>query len=68
MDVRNHRRPTPALSGETMIMFAFMASEDGSQSYFTKTLGRASNPHEVAMEAHQQLFEKGAGKIYKDKG
>ena len=56
------------VSGETMIMFAFMASTDGSQAYFTKTMGRASNPHEVAMEAHQQLFEKGAGKIYRDKG
>ena len=56
------------VAGETMIMFAFMASADGSQAYFAKTMGRASNPHEVAMEAHQQLFEKGASKIYRDKG
>ncbi len=56
------------LAGETMVMLAFMASEDGSQAYFTKTMGRASNPHEVAMEAHQQLFERGAGKINKGKG
>ena len=49
------------VSGETLVMIAFMASPDGRQVFTTKARGRASYPHEVAMEAHQRLIEKGAG-------
>lgn len=49
------------VSGETIVMIAFMASPDGQQVFTTKARGRASYPHEIAMEAHQQLIEKGAG-------
>ncbi len=50
-------------SGETMVMQAFLASTDGQQSFFAKARGRADNPHELAMEAVQQLIERGAGPL-----
>lgn len=56
------------VSDETMVMLAFMASPDGKQVYTTKTQGRATNPHEVAMEAHQRLIEKGAGRLISGNG
>ncbi len=48
---------------ETMVMQVFLASTDGKQSYYTKARGRADNPHELAMEAVQQLIERGAGDL-----
>lgn len=51
------------IAGETMVMQAFLASTDGKQSYYTKARGRADNPHELAMEAVQQLIERGAGDL-----
>lgn len=51
------------VAGETMVMQAFLASTDGEQSYYTKARGLASNPHELAMEAVQQLIERGAGDL-----
>ena len=51
------------VAGETMVMQAFLASTDGKQSYYTKARGRADNPHELAMEAVQQLIERGAGDL-----
>ncbi len=49
------------VDGETLVLTAFIASPDGSAVYTTKASGRASNPHEVALDAHQRLVEKGAG-------
>ena len=51
------------VSGETMVMQVFLASTDGEQSFYTKARGRADNPHELAMEAVQQLIERGAGHL-----
>ena len=51
------------VSGETMVMQAFLASADGEQTYYTKARGRASDPHELAMESLQQLIERGAGPL-----
>ena len=51
------------VAGETMVMQAFLASADGEQAFYTKARGRASNPHELAMEALQQLIERGAGAL-----
>ena len=51
------------VAGETMVMQVFLASADGKQSYYTKARGRADNPHELAMEAVQQLIERGAGDL-----
>ena len=51
------------VSGETMVMQVFLASDDGEESYYTKARGLASNPHELAMEALQQLIERGAGAL-----
>ena len=56
------------VAGETMVMQVFLASEDGEQSYYTKARGRASNPHELAMEAVQQLIERGAGALVPGSG
>ena len=56
------------VAGETMVMQVFLASEDGEQSYYTKARGRASNPHELAMEALQQLIERGAGALVPGSG
>ena len=51
------------VAGETMIMQVFLASIDGEQTFYTKARGRADNPHELAMEAVQQLIERGAGDL-----
>ena len=56
------------VSGETMVMQVFLASPDGRQSYFTKARGRTDNPHELAMEAVQQLIERGAGALVPGSG
>jgi len=56
------------VAGETMVMQAFLASTDGKQSYYTKARGLASNPHELAMEAVQQLIERGAGDLVSGSG
>ena len=56
------------VAGETMVMQVFLASADGEQSYYTKARGRASNPHELAMEALQQLIERGAGALVPGSG
>ncbi len=56
------------VAGETMVMQAFLASTDGKQSYYTKARGLASNPHELAMEAVQQLIERGAGDLVPGSG
>ena len=56
------------VSGETMVMQVFLASPDGEQSYYTKARGLASNPHELAMEALQQLIERGAGALVPGSG
>ena len=56
------------VAGETMVMQVFLASEDGEESYYTKARGRASNPHELAMEALQQLIERGAGALVPGSG
>ncbi len=51
------------VSGDTMVITVFVASPDGGQVYVAKAHGRAGNPHEVAMEAHQRLIERGAAAI-----
>ena len=54
------------VDGETMVVTAFLASPDGSTVFRTKVRGRASNPHETALDAHQRLIERGAGILFKD--
>ena len=49
--------------GDTMVMTVFIASEDGQQAFRTKVQGRASNPHEVALDARLRLVERGAGAL-----
>ena len=44
-------------------MQVFIASTDGEQTFYAKTRGLTSNPHELAMEAVQQLIERGAGAL-----
>ena len=56
------------VAGETMVMQVFLASTDGKQAYYTKARGRADNPHELAMEAVQQLIERGAGALVPGSG
>ena len=56
------------VSGETMIMQTFLASTDGSQCFYAKARGFASNPHELAMEALQHLIERGAGSLVPGSG
>ena len=56
------------VSGETMVMQVFLASTDGKQAFYTKARGRADNPHELAMEAVQQLIEQGAGALVPGSG
>jgi hydroxymethylbilane synthase len=51
------------VSGDTMVMLALLASPDGRQMFTTKAQGRAAYPHEIAMEAHQRLIEKGATEL-----
>ena len=52
--------------GDTMVLTVFLASPDGDTVFKTKVRGRASNPHEVALDAHQRLIERGAGSLLKD--
>ena len=56
------------IAGETMVMQVFLASPDGEECFYTKARGLASNPHELAMEAVQQLIERGAGKLVPGSG
>ena len=48
------------VNGESIVMHAFMASQDGQHVFTTKAVGVSTNPHEIAMKAHQQLIDKGA--------
>ena len=52
--------------GGTMVLTAFMGSVDGDRVFKTKASGRASNPHDVALDAYQRLIERGAGVLLKD--
>ena len=52
--------------GDTMVLTAFLASPDGSQVFKSKVRGRASNPHEVALDAHLRLIERGADILLKN--
>lgn len=54
--------------GDTMVMTVFLSSPDGANVYKAKTMGRASNPHEVALDAYQRLIERGAGALLKGSG
>ena len=51
--------------GDTMVMTAFLSSLDGSKMFKAKVRGRASNPHEVALDAYQRLIERGARDLVK---
>ena len=51
--------------GDTMVMTVFLSSPDGSTVFKAKVRGRASNPHEVALDAYQRLIERGAGGLLK---
>ena len=51
---------------ETMVLNLFLGSADGAQAFRTKVQGRASNPHEVALDGYQQLVERGAGALLKE--
>ena len=53
------------VDGDTLVLTAFISSPDGSAVFTTKARGRGSNPHEVALDAHQRLIEKGAGELLK---
>ena len=46
--------------GDTMVLTVFLASTDGSKVFRAKVRGRASNPHEVALDARLRLIERGA--------
>ena len=46
--------------GDTMVLTVFLASTDGSKVFRAKVRGRASNPHEVALDARRRLIERGA--------
>ena len=51
--------------GDTMVLTVFLASPDGGEVFKTKVRGRASNPHEVALDARQRLIERGARELVK---
>ena len=51
--------------GDTMVLTVFLSSLDGSVVFKSKVRGRASNPHEVALDAYQRLIERGAGALLK---
>jgi len=53
------------VDGDTLVLHAFLSAPEGTPSYRTKARGRASNPHEVALDAYQRLIEKGAGALLK---
>ena len=46
--------------GDTMVLTVFLSSTDGSKVFKAKVRGRASNPHEVAIDGYQRLIERGA--------
>ena len=52
--------------GDTMVLRIFLASPDGGRVFKTKVMGRASNPHEVALDARQWLIERGGGPLLKE--
>ena len=47
------------VDGETMVLTVFAAAHDGSGTFRSKVRGRASNPHEVALDARLRLVERG---------
>ena len=49
--------------GDTMVITVFLSSIDGSQVFKAKVMGRASNPHEVALDGYQRLIERGASAL-----
>ncbi len=51
--------------GETMVLAVFLSSADGSKVFKTKTMGRADNPHEVAMDAYLRVIERGGAALLK---
>ena len=51
--------------GDTMVITVFLSSIDGGTVFKAKVRGRASNPHEVALDAYQRLIERGAGPLLK---
>ncbi len=53
------------VDGDTLVLHAFLSAPEGTPSFRTKARGRASNPHEVALDAYQRLIEKGAGVLLK---
>ena len=53
------------VDGDTMVLTVFLSSQDGSNAFRAKVRGRASNPHEVALDAYQRLVERGAGPLLK---
>ncbi|MBM3924507.1 MAG: hydroxymethylbilane synthase [SAR202 cluster bacterium] len=52
------------VSGDSIIMYALLASPDSAQSFTTKARGNPDNPRELAAEALQRLIEKGAAKLF----
>ena len=52
--------------GDTMVLTAFLGSPDGTRVYKSKARGRASVPHEVALDAYERLLERGAGEFLKE--
>ena len=51
------------IDGDTMVMSVFLASRDGTNIFKSKTMGSASNPHEVALDAHQRVIERGGAAL-----
>ena len=56
------------VDGETMVLTVFVGSPDGREVFRAKVRGRASNPHEVAMDGYQRLIERGAGALLSSSG
>ena len=46
---------------ETIALAVFLASEDGSTVFKTQVNGSSRAPHELALDAYQQLIDHGAG-------
>ena len=53
------------IGGNTMVMTVFLGFTDRSRVFKAKVRGRADVPHEVALDAHERLVEKGAGPLLK---
>ncbi len=49
--------------GDTMVLTVFLASPDGDKVFKAKVRGKASVPHEVALDAYQRIIERGAGDL-----